>query len=172
MIIIKRAIVLYPNFTNISIINGIRDLYDPLSSYIAPHITIVFPFDSDITINELKLHLDDVMKGLKKFPVVLKDFTGDFRDGYLYLNVKIGNDNIIELHDRLYTGILSPFLIRKMTYCPHLTAGVLNEQIDFDNAIDKLSNNHEKFVATVDRLYVINIDNTETCRIELTYTLE
>lgn len=168
----KRAIVLYPNFTNISIINGIRDKYDPLSSYIAPHITIVFPFDSDIHLEDLKLHLNNAMKGLKKFPVVLNEITGDFRDGYLFLNVKKGNDNIIELHDRLYTGILSPYLIKKMTYGPHLTVGVLSEQIDFDNAIDQLSNNHEKFAAIIDRLYVINIDNTASCKIELTYNLE
>lgn len=61
----KRAIILFPSFDNINIINKIREKYDPLANCIPPHITIVFPFDSDISIDDLKSHVNKVLKGTK-----------------------------------------------------------------------------------------------------------
>lgn len=109
---------------------------------------------------------------MKKFNVQLKDFTGDFRDGYLFLNVKKGNDNIIELHDKLYSGILRSFLFRKVTYCPHLTVGRLQLQIDFDQALDELSCYDETFETVIDKIYIENIDIMEHSTIEFSVDLE
>lgn len=153
-------------------IKSIREKYDPLANHIAPHITIVFPFDSHISTHDLKSHFNKVLKGIKKFNVQLKDFTGDFRDGYLFLNVKKGNDNIIELHDKLYSGVLENFLFRKVTYCPHLTVGRLQQQIDFDKALDELSCYDESFEAVIDKIYIQNIDIIEHCTTEFSFDLE
>lgn len=150
----KRSVILFPNFNNINIIKSIREKYDPLANCIAPHITIVFPFESDISTNELKEHFNEVLKDVKRFSVSLKDFTGDFRDGYLFLNVKKGNDNIIELHDKLYSEVLKSFLYTKITYWPHLTVGSLHDQIEFDKAVDELSCYDEAFEAVIDKVYV------------------
>lgn len=168
----KRSIILFPSFDNINIIKSIREKYDPLANCIAPHITIVFPFDSDISTEDLKLHFNKVLKGIKKFNVKLKDFTGDFRDGYLFLNVKKGNDNIIELHDKLYSEILESFLFRKVTYCPHLTVGRLHQQIEFDKAMDELGCYGESFETVIDKIYIENIDITEHSTIEFSFNLE
>lgn len=168
----KRAIILFPSFYNINSIKNIREKYDPLANCIAPHITIVFPFDSDISTEDLKSHFNKVLKGIKKFNIQLKDFTGDFRDGYLFLNVKKGNDNIIELHDKLYSGILESFLFKKVTYCPHLTVGRLPNQIDFDKALDELSSYDESFETVIDKIYIENIDIIEHSTIEFSFDLE
>ncbi|WP_460288954.1 2'-5' RNA ligase family protein [Clostridium sp. CTA-7] len=50
-----------------------REKYDPLANCIDPHITTVFPFESDIYINELKEHFNEALKDVKKFSVSLKD---------------------------------------------------------------------------------------------------
>ena len=168
----KRAIILFPSFDNIKSIKSIREKYDPLANFIAPHITIVFPFDSDISTDDLKLHFNKVLKGTRKFYVQLKNFTGDFRDGYLFLNVKIGNDNIIELHDKLYSGILESFLFRKVTYCPHLTVGKLHQQTDFDKALDELLCYDESFETVIDKIYIVNIDSVEHSTVEFSFDLE
>ncbi|EHJ00574.1 hypothetical protein CDLVIII_4036 [Clostridium sp. DL-VIII] len=168
----KRAIILFPSFDNINIINRIREKYDPLANCIGPHITIVFPFDSDISIDDLKSHFNKVLKGTKRFNVQLKHFTGDYRDGYLFLNVKKGNDNIIELHDKLYSGILERFLLRKITYCPHLTVGRLHQQIEFDKALDELSCYDESFEIVIDKISVENIDDIEHSTIEFSFDLD
>ena len=137
----KRAIVLFPKFDNIDAIQAVRERFDPLAKFIAPHITIVFPFESELSAKELREHLDCALEGVKKFNVRLTGITGDFRDGYLFLNVKQGNDPIIDLHDRLYRGVLEPFLFRKVTYCPHMTVGRVEEKTEFDQALDTLGCN-------------------------------
>jgi 2'-5' RNA ligase len=166
---VKRAIILFPSFDNINIINKIREKYDSLANCIPPHITIVFPFDSDISIDDLKSHVNKVLKGTKKFNVQLKDFTGDYRDGYLFLNVKKGNDNIIELHDKLYSGILEHYLFGKIIYCPHLTVGRLHKEIEFDKALDELSCYDESFEIVIDKIFIENIDDIEHSTIEYSF---
>jgi 2'-5' RNA ligase len=153
-------------------IKHIREKYDPLANSIAPHITIVFPFDSAISTVELKKHLNEKLKGMKKFSIQLKDVTGDFRDGYLFLNVKKGNDSIIELHDKLYSEILESFLYRKLTYCPHLTIGRVYGQVEFDKAMDELICFNESFEAIIDKIYVETIDDIEKSTIEFSFNLE
>ena len=168
----KRAIVLFPKFDNIDAIQAVREQFDPLAKFIAPHITIVFPFESELSAKELREHLDCALEGVKKFNVRLTGITGDFRDGYLFLTVKQGNDPIIDLHDRLYRGVLEPFLFRKVTYCPHMTVGRVEEKTAFDQALDTLGSNGERFETTVDTLYVENIDSPEQSIIEFSYELE
>lgn len=167
-----RVVVLLPNFKNEDIISKIRNNYDPLSEYIAPHITIVFPFESDLTTEALKKNFDKVLNGTESFSIKLKDFTGDYRDGYLFLNVKNGNDKIIEIHDKLYTGLFKSFLNRKLTYCPHLTVGRLSENTQFNNAIEELTFLDESFETIIKKVFVINIDNNETSSIEFSFDLK
>jgi 2'-5' RNA ligase len=46
----KRAIIIFPQFgSDTNLIQDIRNQYDPLANKIAPHITLVFPFESDIS---------------------------------------------------------------------------------------------------------------------------
>ena len=168
----KRAIVLFPNFNNIDSIQAVRERFDPLASFIAPHITLVFPFESELSTQEIGDHVRRAIEGVKRFPVQLSSVTGDFRDGYLFLNVKRGNDVIIDLHDRLYSGALEPFLFRKMTYCPHITVGRLEQQTKFDQALEELAGFSEQFEAEIDRISVESIDSHEQSMIELVFDLE
>ena len=168
----KRAIILVPSFDDMNSIKRIREQYDPLANYIAPHITVVFPFDSEISTEELSVQFKQALKGVKKFHVQLSGFTGDFRDGYLFLNVKRGNDNIIELHDKLYSGILDRFLLKRITYCPHLTVGRLQQPAEFDKAMDELACYSESFETVIDKIYVENLDTIEHSITEFAFDLE
>jgi len=152
-------------------IQCIREKYDPLYHCIAPHITIVFPFDSDISTEALKIHFHNALQGNKKFNIQLKDFTGDCKDGYLFLNIRKGNDSIIELHDLLYSGIISRFLYRKSTYFPHVTVGRLRDPIAFDKALKALTCCVESFETLIDKVYVETIDGNENSIIEFSYDL-
>lgn len=167
----KRAIVLFPKFRNMEAIQAIRERFDPLVEYIAPHITLVFPFESALSTDELKAHLSHTLAGMRPFTVRLNGVTGDFRDGYLFLNVKQGNDSIIDLHDRLYSGALEPFLLRKVTYCPHITVGRVLEPSAFDRALEELAGFQESFEAEIDKVYVENIDSSDRSTIELIFAL-
>jgi 2'-5' RNA ligase len=169
---LKRAVILFPKFNNIDTINNIRGKYDPLANYIAPHISIVFPFECDLTTHELKEHFNKSLKGIKKFNIMLNKITGDYRYGYLFLNVKKGNDNIIELHDKLYSGLLEKFIFRKVTYCPHLTVGKMFDQKEFDGAVDEFSCHNEIYETVIDKVFVENIDLDENSIVEFSFDLE
>ena len=168
----KRAIVLFPKFNKTDAIQTVRERFDPLAKYISPHITLVFPFESTLSTEELREHMTRALQGVKRFPVQLSSITGDVREGYLFLNVKRGNDSIIDLHDRLYGGVLESFLFRKVTYCPHMTVGRIEEQTEFDQALETLRDFTTRFEAQIDQVYVEKIDSSERSTIELEVDLE
>jgi 2'-5' RNA ligase len=145
---LDRAIVVFPTFDNGAIIDALRHRYDPLAAVIAPHITLVFPFRSDIAPAALRQHIAEAVAGMRPFPVRLHAITGHAGE-YLFLNVKRGNDELIALHDRLYTGMLTPFLAPEFTFAPHLTVGRLADQHAFRSALREAHAERAVFAATV-----------------------
>ncbi|NRD79858.1 2'-5' RNA ligase family protein [Bacillus sp. BRMEA1] len=147
----QRAIHIFPEFKNMNMIEGIRKKYDPLFGLVQPHITLVFPFESEIPSSILEKNIKNALAGVNPFPLYLKGITGSLNN-YLFLNVKKGNDNIIELHDRLYSGPLFDFISRKHTYFPHLTVGRLKNDNDLLNAINDTRSFEECFETTVNEI--------------------
>lgn len=160
-ILMKRSIILFPELEQLNLIQGIRDKYDPLATLIAPHITLVFPFESDISNYELERHLKESLEGIKKFRVELKGITGDLEDGYIFLNVKKGNDQIIELHDKLYSGVLEKYLFRKVNYIPHITVGRVEDKVAFNHTIDELEDFKMSFNTEIKKVYVEMISDND-----------
>ena len=66
-----RTIMIFPQFENIEIIDEIRDRYDPLAKLVRPHITLVFPFESEMTNDEIEEKLTSSLKGVKPFELIL-----------------------------------------------------------------------------------------------------
>jgi 2'-5' RNA ligase len=162
---IKRCIHIFPNFLNQTDIQKLREQYDPIYKLIPPHITLVFPFESNIPSKELNEHIEISIAKLKPFPIHLQGITGT-QDFYLFL-VKKGNDSIIELHDQLYTGILSSYLNREYSYLPHLTIGKLANIIDFQFALNQTLHFTNSFKTIVNEIVVEEIDEEGKSHIEL-----
>lgn len=59
----KRSILLFPKLKNMDQIQKIRMKYDPLAECIDPHITLVFPFDLNISTKELIEHVEESLTG-------------------------------------------------------------------------------------------------------------
>jgi len=168
----KRAIVLYPKFDGLETIQAMRRKFDPLANYIAPHITLVFPFESTLSTKEVEEHVRAVIKGMTRFSVRLGGFSGDQPDGYLFLRVRQGNDIIIDLHDRLYSGALQPHLCRETLYCPHVTVGKVEYVPAFKDALVELDEITTIFECEISQVFVENIDSHEKSTIELVIDLE
>src|SRR6185437_16315838 len=96
------AIIIFPEFApeQRALIDRLRAAYDPLASAIAPHITLVFPFEAPLSADGLLTHMRASVATMTPFEIELRGVTGQ-EDEYLFLNVKRGNDQIIALHDRL-----------------------------------------------------------------------
>lgn len=131
----QRAIHIFPEFENKLLIEEVRKKFDPLYGLVPPHITLVFPFESEIPTSRIEQHVRDKLVGVCPFSIQLKGITATL-DNHLFLNVKKGNDSIIELHDRLYSGLLSGFMNRRYTYTPHLTVGRFNDESELQTALD------------------------------------
>jgi len=168
--VINRAIVIFPKFDNVHLLNEIREKYDPLCHYIAPHITLVFPFASDIPTSEVVKHVQDQLAEIGKFELIMKGVTGAL-DGYIFLDVKIGNDKIIEIHDKLYQGLLKEHHNRFIPYIPHLTIGRLFDSSQHQATVQSLFDFDVEFRAVIDELSVEVIDDQDKSIIEYIHRL-
>jgi 2'-5' RNA ligase len=165
---INRSICIFPEFNNGEEIEELREKYDPLHSFIAPHITLVHPFKSSLPKRELIDHIQDCLIGTKPFEIRCQNVTG--ADGhYLFLNVKKGNDHIIELRDRLYRGILKRHYTRELSYIPHMTVGKLDGEETFQKALHDTEEFNTEFTSVVNKISVEQIDEDGTSMIEYEY---
>lgn len=132
-----RAIVIFPKLSASShdAIQAVRRAYDPLAAVIPPHLTLVFPFASDLSADALAAHLHAASRGIGPFALRLAGVSGS-EDEYLFLGVKRGNDDLIALHGQLYSGPLAPCFDPRYTYTPHLTVGRLANPAAFAAALD------------------------------------
>ncbi|NTV36032.1 MAG: 2'-5' RNA ligase family protein [Anaerolineaceae bacterium] len=160
MIRSKRAIVIFPKFENSLAIELLRNRYDPLALTIAPHITLVFPFESTLSTPQLQTHIQQAIQGMQPFPVQLHGISGSESE-YLFLNVKRGNDELIELHDRLYSGILSEHLRIEQSYIPHLTVGRLNDPAAFLAALETAQMMKSVFHTITEELVVYRVNDND-----------
>jgi len=165
----KRSIILFPKLKNKKIIQSIRAIHDPLYNKIEPHITIVFPFESDLTSEELRKHICNNTKGISLFEVSFNSFSGSFIEGYIFLDCVKGNDEIIRLHDSLYTDILAKYIFNETPYFPHITVGKLNNKDYFSNVLADMNKNYMNimFSCTIESIFVETIDEFDNSNIEL-----
>ncbi|MBL0387700.1 2'-5' RNA ligase family protein [Tumebacillus sp. ITR2] len=161
----KRAIHIFPRFENAERIHSLRQEFDPLAALIPPHLTLVYPFESDWTFEEVRSHCTEAVKGIKPFTMKLRGITGT-REWHLFLNVKQGNDELIGLHDRLYSGLLQPFLYRKVTFVPHLTVGHFHNVEAFEAALAATEAFDDEFTCLVDEITVEVIEDDESSTVE------
>ncbi|MBZ9689317.1 2'-5' RNA ligase family protein [Clostridium estertheticum] len=173
---LKRCIMIFLRFDNGQIIDSVRERYDPLENHVKPHITLVFPFDSGIETSELKDHISTVLYKSSPFEVILNGITPTNAFGkYLFLNIQKGGNEIIEMHKRLYTGILQdyyPEWLKGKVFLPHMTVGNFDNEEDFIVAINETRNIIDSFKTTVNEISVEIIDENEDSIIELNIPLE
>jgi len=155
----KRVVVAFPKIESAiewKQLLSVRERFDPLAGRIAPHLTLVFPFEDTMSDLALEQHLRNVVTDLPRFPVTLREITAHENE-YLFLNVKRGNDALIHLHDALYTGALAAHRVRMHTFVPHVTVGRLLPE-DLPAALDATADVTSAIHANVDTISVYRIE--------------
>jgi 2'-5' RNA ligase len=148
----KRAIIIFPQLgSNISLIQNIRNQYDSLAHKIAPHITLVFPFKSNISSDELSQHVRSSLCEFKSFNLTMQKIIQG-AENHLFLDLIRGQKEVIEIHDLLYSGLLTRFLSKQHHYQPHLTVGRFKDFNAVKIAINKLEYFDYKFETKVDKI--------------------
>ena len=169
------ALVFRPKIDT-SKINSFRLKYDPHFNLIEPHITIVFPIsDKNIDKKILIKHIEKILNKEKSFKIHLQGLEKSW-DHWLNLILKEGNNQIISLHDQLYTGILTPFFRKDINYIPHIGLGLFTSKnsdyqvtnpipqvIDSDNykiALSYAETLNFDYQTILDNLELITLDDT------------
>lgn len=150
-----RTIMIFPRFENISEIEDIRKKYDPLAKLVRPHITLVFPFENEMSNDELSQFLEKKLSGIKPFEMALNGFSkqNDKFGNYLFLNVTKGIDEIKNIHNMLYEHELKRFDLG-YEYIPHMTVGKLSTIQLLDEAFEDTYLNMKLFSTIVDKVSV------------------
>ena len=154
----KRDILIIPKFNNIYKIQMIREKYDELFDIIEPHITLAFPFRSNISNEKLRQQLADIIRNINPFRIKCKGLTlrkdKKINTYYIFLNIVEGKEIINEINHKIYENILRDVDIKKYNYEPHITLGTIN------NPNEKIELN-EEFETIVESIVVEQIGKNE-----------
>ncbi|MEQ1516825.1 MAG: 2'-5' RNA ligase family protein [Usitatibacteraceae bacterium] len=118
----RRAIVWFPPLAADDEIETFRALHDPLALRIRAHVTLVFPFPTNLTSTQLASHVKRIIGNWPHLPVSFRDIDS-IQDEFTILMVRNKAEAVIALHDKLYSGVLKPQLRAEMEYRPHITLG-------------------------------------------------
>jgi 2'-5' RNA ligase len=157
------ALVHYPA-VELRPINLLRGKYDPQFHLIAPHITIMFPTPDSIDERSLVSHIESVLHRWESFPIRLKGFQQSW-DEYLFLLLNKGEQDVIRLHEDIYTGLLSEYWNEVRPFIPHMTLGVFTGKNEgYAQALKEAERLNLDYECMLDRLHLIKV-NDERSRI-------
>ena len=166
----KRTIMIFPKFENMEHINKLREKYDPLANKVRPHITLVFPFESELSRSEILEILERRLGGVKPFTICLHGLSTAGR--WLFLNLIEGADDVIRIHEALYEHDFleyKPVWLNK--YTPHITVGVLDSPEEAQVVCEAGKDFEHIFTCIVDKITVEIIGYEEESIIEADHIL-
>lgn len=118
----RRAIVWFPPFPLDAPIEAFRRRHDPLADALPAHVTLVFPFPTNLTVTQIGSHIRRIVGNWPALPVTFRDVES-IVDEFVVLMLRERSDAMIALHDKLYRGILKSHLREDIPYQPHVTLG-------------------------------------------------
>lgn len=151
----KRVIFVEPQIEDSELILNIFNKYNPDSSFVNPHICLVFPFESDLETSILESIINDVFINYSSFDIQLSGLTVSYekRNNFLFLNV-VDNLNILrQMSSDLYTRLGDNAKL-KGQYIPHITLAK-NESIEEIKRVhyDSLKLLQSNYCATISSVY-------------------
>ena len=122
-------------------IEAIRRRHDALHGRVEPHFTLVFPF-AGVSVGEVLGHVQHIASEVEPIPFKLAKIAA-VRDplspgAHLFFLPDEGVQQITDLHDRLYSGVLATRLHPTAVYLPHVTVGRFERYEDAKTAAASL----------------------------------
>lgn len=133
---IMRSVLIFPHFADTAAIDHIRSMFDPAFSKIEPHITLVFPFSSIYTADEIRNAVVSCAAGIRKFKLTLCETV--VKDSFLFMIPSEGRESVTALFRNLHAGLFKPFLppvLEQEAFIPHMTVGTCTPE----NAQERLT---------------------------------
>jgi 2'-5' RNA ligase len=172
---VNRCILIFPACSEHTheIVDQIRQKHDPLWGKIKPHMTLVFPFESELKQADLIDIVCNALKDVKPFKIRLNGFK-KFETGHLYLDIEQGKMDIIAMATRLYADprlavFRPPFLD---TFMPHITVGHFDDAGQLAAVYEEVKKIKINDEILVDSVAVEIIGPDEISAIENTFRLK
>jgi 2'-5' RNA ligase len=140
-------------------IRSFRAAYDPTANVVQPHITLVFPVPVSFGRDRLAAHARHVMSSHHAFDIRLMGLQKAW-DHWLFLLVQEGREELISIHDELYTGMLEEFLWTEHPFVPHVSLGLFAEHTDTEDALNPFARSLDsaRYEAAVQEANSLNLD--------------
>ncbi|MCL2566137.1 MAG: 2'-5' RNA ligase family protein [Defluviitaleaceae bacterium] len=166
----KRTVMIFPKFENMKLIDELRQKYDPLVDKVQPHITLVFPFESNLVDSEIYKILDNRLNKIKPFEICVYGLS--VTDCWLFLNITKGTDILYKIHDILYENEFVKYKpLWLNTYTPHMTVGKFNSIEETKRAYEYEKSFEHTFSSMIDKVSVEIIGEEDESIIEVEYSL-
>ena len=137
----KRVIFIEPVIENVEVIESLFRKYNPDSSFVNPHICLVFPFESNLNTEAIDKIFQKVLPKYNEFNIYLNGLSISYEENnnFLFLNVEDENNILKNISEELY-GYLGSNAILKETYTPHIIIGK-NKSIEETESIHNMASN-------------------------------
>ena len=152
----KRDVLILVSFPNLDRIKEIQKKYYDIADKVEPHIAVTFPFDSDISDEELYDQLTEVLSKYKPFKIVCHGVSTPIGEpNYRFLNIVENKEMIQKISNDIYRNILPEHLEYRdrYNYVPHIS--LANKALDKEIELD------DTFEMIVDSFYVEIIGNND-----------
>jgi len=165
------AVAWFPAFRGIERIEALRARHDPMAAQVPAHLTLVFPFGTNLKRLQMETH---VRRVAAKWPPIAVTFRAIRMHGneFVFLMAGRGAASVTAFHDRLYTRSLRPHLRPEFPYEPHITVARQAEPARLERAYheakDELQEEYVDVLREVDLLAVEPDGRIESlCKIPL-----
>jgi 2'-5' RNA ligase len=168
---VQYAIIAFPRSDALAAIETLRTRFDPLASVLGGHVTLVFPFVPVVTAAVIRTHVERVAHSVRPIELTFGGVSV-VDDEYLFLDVGLGAELIIALHDALYTGPLATHLSSEHPFRPHLTLGRLRDPGRLPSALITAQASFPRPAhAVIDEVAIFRLDEPGRGEVELTASL-
>jgi 2'-5' RNA ligase len=116
-------------------IGSFHRTHNPTADLIGPHLTLVYPVPASTGRDAFLGHVRGVVSGTPPFDIRLRGLEKSW-DHFLFLLVTEGREEVVALHDGLYTEILRPHLWTDRPYVPHVTLGLFAKERDAHDLLE------------------------------------
>lgn len=159
-----RYAVVHEPTADTSPLQAIRERYDPTAALIGPHVTLVFPFSAE-SVDERYLidHVSSCTQRFNPFDAHFSDTELSW-DQWLFLVPNAGREQLIRLHDVLYTGPLRPLLRPDIPFVPHISLAYLGTHQGGPDLADPVGTtlDHDRYRSVLGHVSMMNLHHAFT----------
>lgn len=170
----RRVIFVEPQIENPETIIDIFKKHNPDSSFVNPHICLVFTFESDLETSVLETIINNTLNKYSSFDIKLSGLSVSYekRNNFLFLNVVDELNILKQMSSDLYTRLGDNAKFKGL-YTPHITLGKSKSAKEI-NKINKEAQNalQSEYTATISTIYCKKLIQDSSGNIKLEYELE